>query len=193
MRSARERAGFATQRQFASEIGVPPAYVCRWEKPDGSVQQDRQGQVLDALQQGAPRVAPTPPTPNEIRALRERRGWSVLEFARHMGVSAPVARRWQQPDPPRMRPESCQRFRALEQGEQAAPLRPRPFVVELRKLLADGSASQRQLARAVGVSDSTVSTWVRGEAEPNTELKGRIRRHLSARSVQLESDSAAGD
>jgi transcriptional regulator with XRE-family HTH domain len=185
----RELAGFATQRAFAREIGVPPAYVCHWEKPGGIVPAARHGQVLDALQHGAP-PAPRAPGPDDIRALRARRGWSLLEFARYVGVSVPTARRWERPNPPTMRPESRRRFRQLETGAVVRPLRDRDFAAELRKLLAEANVNQRQLARAVEVSDSAVSTWVRGEAEPPSELKDAIRRYLRAQAGQRDVDGA---
>lgn len=117
------------------------------------------------------------PSPKQVVLVRRHRGWSQVELADNLGVSAGLVARWErgwQPIPvwvterlkafqaaPRARPA-----KRPSRGRTPRPPQPTMSPDDLRALLFEAGWTATALADHVGVSVSKVSSWQNGTGQP---------------------------
>lgn len=171
LRSRRQAAGL-TQAELAEwlQLNRGQSAVSAWERGVVSLNETTAERITAAL--AAAKAAGV--TGSELRAGRERAGWTQAEFAKRLDVTRSRLRRWElgrSPIPSRFWEPARSVLQDAPTAEHAEPM---PGLRGRRKRLG---CSQAEMARRLGVWQADVSRWERGAPVPAT-MRERLEREL---------------
>jgi len=173
LREQRRDAGL-TQAELAHRLGMRrgQATVSAWERGDASVSETTAGRIADVLAAAAAQRV----TAEQLRAGRERAGWTQPELAQRLGVKPARLRRWEMGRSPIPSLLWGPIRAVLENAPAEEPDEPISDLRERREAL---HWSQDHLAERLGVWQADVSRWERG-APVAPAMRERVERELEA-------------
>ncbi len=172
LRASRQRAGYS-QGELAKALSVSRSLVSRWERGQQPIPWKRRRRLLASL--AKPKPSPSRRLrPEELRARRIRAGVYQRELAGRLGVSHAAVRNW---EAGRQLVPEARRDQILTVLAEPAPAAPSP--VEIRAGRIRLSISQRELAHAIGVHETTLLAWAKGRRPVPPRYRDRLRELLA--------------
>jgi DNA-binding transcriptional regulator YiaG len=168
IRAIRDEHGF-TQKEFAKKLDVSPATVSNWEQGETNPQPDTVEQIktLD-VEEGD---TEDPFTGDDIKQLRDEKGFSQSELADKLGVSAGTVSNWERGESS-PGPDTIERIQNIEASEEE---RETLSGQEMKDLRGELDMSQSDLADRLDVSPGTVSNWETGKSQPDPDTVEKIK------------------
>jgi DNA-binding transcriptional regulator YiaG len=169
LRSRREAAGLSL-REFAALLEVSEGLLRHWESGRRPVPRGRQTDLQRLLASLSPVDAPATMTGRELRELRERAQLTQADVAHLLGVTRAAVTGWERGEVPDGR-HVLREILAADVPPDAALMRAQR---------ARAGWKQAELAERLGVRQTQVSAWERGEASIPSARWPEIRDLLAA-------------